>query len=310
MYETYFGFRALPFGASPDPRFLCLLPHVRENLACLHYAIAARRGVLVMTGEVGTGKTTLLKAVLNTFPAKQLMSVFLFNPRLELPDLMEFIFYEFRIPVERRTKAGMLLQLHRWLLDRYAENRLCVIVVDEAQHLSPIVMEELRLLTNMETSSAKLLQVVLSGQPELEDRLLEYNVRQLLQRVTVWCKTEPLTDDQTPLYIAERLRIAGASGPLFAPDAIDLVHKYSRGIPRIVNVICEHALICAYSEQTMSISPEIIESVAIAMNLKQHPPELRGAPLSRGRETNQRTQESVFHDPIQDSLEPPGANEL
>lgn len=309
MYESHFGFRALPFGASPDPRFLCLLPQVRENLASLHYAIAARRGVLVMTGEVGTGKTTLLKAVLNTFAAKRLLSVFLFNPRLNLPDFLEFVFCEFRIPIQRGSKAALLLRFRQWLLDRYAEDRLCVIVVDEAQQVSQSVMEEIRLLTNIETSSAKLLQVILSGQPELEDRLLEYNFRQLLQRVAVWCKTQPLTSDQTPLYVVERLRVAGASEPIFSRDAMDLIHNYSKGIPRLINLICEHALICAFAGQTRSISPEIIESVAETMNLKHHPPALRGTPLSRGRELNRQAQAAIFYDPLLDSQEKPRTTE-
>lgn len=310
MYESFFGFRALPFGASPDPRFLCLLPSVRENLASLHYAIAARRGVLVMTGEVGTGKTTLLKAVLNTFSSKRLLSVFLYNPRLNFSDLMEFIFYEFRIPVRRPTKANLLMQLDQWLLDRYAEDRLCVLVVDEAQHLSSNVMEEIRLLTNMETSSAKLLQVILSGQPELEDRLMEYNLRQLLQRVSVWCKTQPLSADQTPIYISERLRIAGAQAQVFDSGAIDLVHKYSKGIPRIINVVCEHALICAYAGQTKFVTSETIESVAEMMNLKQHPPALRGTALPRGRNLNQRAPETMSTNSIQDPAVTPRTSGL
>jgi type II secretory pathway predicted ATPase ExeA len=228
-----------------------------------------------MTGEVGTGKTTLLRAVLSTFDKTRLSSIFLFNSRLDFQDFVEFVFDEYHIPIQRPTKAMMLLQLHRWLMARYSENHLCVIVVDEAQHLSSSVMEEIRLLTNMETPSAKLLQVVLSGQPELEDKLMDHSVRQLLQRVAVWCRTQPLTTEQTPIYIAERLRIAGSREPLFSPEAIKLVHKYSKGIPRLINVICEHALICAFAGQTKFISPEIIESVATAMNLKQHPPAIR-----------------------------------
>ena len=299
MYEAHFGLRALPFGSSPDPRFLCLLPQVKENLAALHYAIAARRGVVVMTGEVGTGKTTLLKAVLNTFTEAQISTVFLFNPRLDVPNFLEFVFYEFGIPIERQTKAGMLVQLRKWLMDRFAEGRLCVIVVDEAQDVSWELMEEIRLLTNMETPSSKLLQVVLSGQPELEERLLNPDIRQLLQRVNVWCKTQPLTSDQTPLYIAERLRIAGASAPIFNSAAIELVHQYSKGIPRLINVVCEHALICAFAEQKEAVSPEVIEHVVTTLNLKQHPPSLRGAPLARGRRLNQALQ--TFNAPVQDS---------
>jgi type II secretory pathway predicted ATPase ExeA len=270
MYEKNFGLRASPFGTSPDPRFLCMLPQIRETLASLQYGIASRRGFVVMTGEVGTGKTTLLKAVLGTFIQVRVSSAFVFNPRLDVHDFLEFVLTEFNIPVKRRTKAGMLLDLNSWMIDRYREGGLCVIAVDEAQNLSWELMEEIRLLTNLETSSDKLLQIVLSGQPELEKKLRDPRVRQLRQRISVWCKTHPLTSEQTPAYITERLRIAGASQPLFTPAAMDAVHNIAKGIPRLINLICEHAMICAYAEQTLPITPHTIESVTAQLNLDEH----------------------------------------
>ena len=271
MYKSFFGLRVLPFGASPDPRFLYMMPQIRETLACLQYGIAARKGFVVMTGEVGTGKTTLLKTVLSGFSKDRVSSAFVFNPRLNVLDLLEFVLTDFGIPPERRTKSGMLLQLNRWLIERFRDRGLCVIVVDEAQNLSWKLLEEIRLLTNLETSSEKLLQIVLSGQPELEKMLRDPRVRQLRQRISIWCKTQRLTADQTQAYIAERLRIAGASRPALSPEAAQLVHHYSKGIPRVINLICDHAMISAYVEQIKPIPARIVESVSIELELDQQP---------------------------------------
>jgi type II secretory pathway predicted ATPase ExeA len=271
MYRSFFGLRALPFGASPDPRFLFLRPQIRESLACLQYGIAARKGFVVMTGEVGTGKTTLLKAVLDTFAKGRISTAFVFNPCLDVLDFFDFVLTDFGIPPKKRTKSAMLLQLNSWLVEKYRARQLCAIVVDEAQDLSWELLEEIRLLTNLETSSEKLLQIVLSGQPELEDKLHNPNVRQLRQRVALWCRTRPLTGEETQAYIAERLRIAGASQPILLPEAAELVHLYSKGIPRIINLICEHAMISAYVEQVNPIPAHIVEAVGLELDLVQHP---------------------------------------
>ena len=271
MYRPFFGLSALPFGASPDPRFLYMMPQIRESLACLQYGIATRKGFVVLTGEVGTGKTTLLKTVLSSFVKGRVSTAFVFNPRLDVLDFLEFVLTDFGIPPKARTKSGMLLQLNGWLIDRFRENGLCAIVVDEAQNLSWELLEEIRLLTNLETSSEKLLQIVLSGQPELEDKLRDPCVRQLRQRVSLWCRTKPLVAEQTGAYIVERLRIAGASGEVLTPDAVKLVHHYSKGIPRLINLICEHSLISAYVEQVKPIPARIVESVGIELDLDQQP---------------------------------------
>lgn len=271
MYRSFFGLRVPPFGPSPDPRFLCMTPHIREALACLQYGIATRKGFVVMTGEVGTGKTTVLKTVLSTFAKDRVSSAFVFNPRLDVLDFLEFVLTDFGIPPKARTKSGMLLQLNQWLIERFRENGLCVIVVDEAQNLSWDLLEEIRLLTNLESSSEKLLQIVLSGQPELADKLRDPSVRQLRQRISVWCRTQPLSWDQTQAYITERLRIAGATHPVLSPEAIQLVHRYSNGIPRLINLICEHALISAFVEQIKPIPPRIVESVSLELDLDQQP---------------------------------------
>ena len=271
MYRSFFGLRVLPFGASPDPRFLYMMPRIREALACLQYGIAARKGFVVMTGEVGTGKTTLLKTVLSSFTKDRVSTAFVFNPRLDVLDFLEFVLTDFGIPPKARTKSGMLLQLNRWLIERFRNQELCAIVVDEAQNLSWELLEEIRLLTNLETSSEKLVQIVLSGQPELEEKLRNPSVRQLRQRISMWCKTYPLSSEETQAYIAERLRIAGARQPVLLPEAVQLVYRYSKGIPRLINLICEHAMISAYVEQIKPIPARIVESVSTELDLDDQP---------------------------------------
>jgi general secretion pathway protein A len=271
MYKSFFKLQSSPFGTSPDPRFLYMMPHTREALACLEYGISARKGFTVLTGEVGTGKTTLLRRALSSFSNRRVSTAFVFNPRLDTLDFLEFVLTDFGIVPATRTKSGMLLQLNRWLIERFRMEETCVVVVDEAQNLSWELLEEIRLLTNLETSSEKLLQIVLSGQPELDEKLRHPSVRQLRQRVSLWCRTQALTENQTRSYVAERLRIAGATWPLFSAPALDLVHRYSRGIPRLINLVCEHALIVGYVEQIQQITPSIVEGVATELELETQP---------------------------------------
>jgi len=271
MYKAFFKLQHNPFGTSPDPRFLYMMPHTREALACLEYGISSRKGFTVLTGEVGTGKTTLLRRALGSFNGRRVSTAFVFNPRLDVLDFLEFVLTDFGLVPANRTKSGMLLQLNRWLIERYRMDETCVVVVDEAQNCSWELLEEIRLLTNLETSSEKLLQIVLSGQPELEEKLRQPSVRQLRQRVALWCRTQPLTESQTHAYVAERLRIAGATWQIFSPEALDLVHRYSRGIPRIINLLCENSLIVAYVEQVQQVTAAIVEGVAIELELETQP---------------------------------------
>ncbi|MGD0735520.1 MAG: AAA family ATPase [Terracidiphilus sp.] len=280
MYKAFFGLRAQPFGASPDPRFLYMMPQIWEALAGLQYGIASRKGFVVLTGEVGTGKTTLLKTVLSSFAKDRVSSAFVFNPSLDVLDFLEFVLTDFGITPKTRTKSGMLLQLNRWLIDRFRAGGLCVIAVDEAQNLSWELLEEIRLLTNLETSSEKLLQIVLSGQPELEEKLRNPCVRQLRQRISVWCRTHELKAEETQAYINERLRIAGASQLIMSPEAAHVVHRYSKGIPRLINLICEHSMISAYVEQIIPIPARIVEAVAIELDLEDQPFTLSSMALS------------------------------
>ncbi len=280
MYTNFYKLQTCPFGTSPDPRFLYMMPHTREALAGLEYGIAERKGFTVLTGEVGTGKTTLLRSALGSLGQQHVSTSFVFNPLLDPLDFLEFVLTDFGLTPDSRTKSGMLLQLNRWLIERYRRQETCVVVVDEAQNLSWELLEEIRLLTNLESSSGKLLQIVLSGQPELEEKLRHPSVRQLRQRIFLWCRTQPLTLEQTGEYIVERLRIAGANQTIFSPEAAQLVHRYSRGIPRTINLICEHALILGYVEQIPLIPGPLIDHVAEDLELTM--PSFLMAPAAMG----------------------------
>ncbi len=271
MYKSFFKLQSNPFNTNPDPRFLYMMPHTREALAGLEYGITARKGFIVLTGEVGTGKTTLLRSALASFDSSRVFTSFLFNPRLEVLELLEFILADFGITVETKTKSSMLIALNRWLIERFRRQETCVLVIDEAQSLSLELLEEIRLLTNLETSSEKLLQIVLSGQPELEDKLRQPALRQLRQRVSLWCRTIPLRPEETGDYIAERLRIAGTTQKIFLPDAVQAIQQASHGIPRVINLICEHALVDAYADQTQQVSAGVIQAVARDLDLDTQP---------------------------------------
>lgn len=271
MYKSFYQLKSNPFGASPDPRFLYMMPHTREALAGLEYGIAARKGFIVLTGEVGTGKTTILRRALASFEQNRVFFSFVFNPLLEPLDFLEFVLADFGITPTTRNKSAMLIQLNRWLIERFREEQTCVIVVDEAQNLSWELLEEIRLLTNLETSSEKLVQIVLSGQPELDQKLRQPNIRQLRQRIALWCRTQPLTHEQTAAYITQRLLIAGTSQVIFPPESVALIHRGSRGIPRLINLVCEHSLILGYVEQLHSIPPAIVEDVLQDLDLETQP---------------------------------------
>jgi general secretion pathway protein A len=263
MYKSFFGLKDNPFNVNPDPRYLFLTKEIEEALSSLMYGIQTRKGFLSLTGEVGTGKTTIINCLLDWLHQRRTRTAFLFNSRMNSNQLFDFILAEFEISCETRTKSQQLLKLNQWLLERYRAGETSVLIIDEAQNLTYPVLEEIRLLTNLETSTEKLLQIVLSGQPELEGKLQLPELRQLRQRIMLRCKTAPLTKEQTHDYIAQRLKIAGAGPePIFSPKAIETVHLYSLGIPRVVNLLCEHSLVNAYAEQQKPISPKIVEDVA------------------------------------------------
>jgi len=270
MYKGFFGLKDNPFNVNPDPRYLYFTKEIEEALSGLKYGVQNRKGFITLTGEVGTGKTTLINRLLDWLHGQRVRTAFLFNSRMNSSQLFDFILAEFGIVCESRTKSQQLMRLNQWLLDRFRAGETTVLIVDEAQNLTYPVLEEIRLLTNLETSTEKLLQIVLSGQPELEEKLKLPQLRQLRQRIMLRCKTMPLSKDQTSDYIVERLRIAGASGaPIFSPEAVEVIHKYSDGIPRVVNLLCEHSLINAYVEQQRPITAKTVEDVAHEFQLDE-----------------------------------------
>jgi putative secretion ATPase (PEP-CTERM system associated) len=273
MYQRFFGLRENPFNVNPDPRYLYLTTQIQEALAGLTYGIQNRKGFILLTGEVGTGKTTLLNRLLDWLHGQRVATAFIFNSRLDENQLFDFMMAEFEIPCESREKSQVLMRLNHWLLERYRAGETAVLVVDEAQNLSSDVLEEIRLLTNLETSTEKLLQIVLTGQPELEEKLKTPHLRQLRQRITLRCHTSALSLEETFGYIAERLRIAGAnSEPIFSKEAIQTVHMYSRGIPRVVNLLCEHSLINAYVDGLRPVPAHLVEEVVQEFQLDQIAP--------------------------------------
>ncbi len=279
MYKKFFGLRESPFNVNPDPRYLYLTRHIQEALACLIYGIQTRKGFVLLTGEVGTGKTTVLNKLLEWSRQEGIATAFMFNPRLSEVEFFDFMLADFGIPSDSALKSRTLMKLNQWLLEQYQSGKRAVLIVDEAQNLSADMLEEIRLLTNLETSTEKLLQIVLAGQPELEEKVNDPQLRQLRQRITLWAKTRPLTLLETHGYVKERLRIAGTGEEIFSAGAIEVVHRYARGIPRIINLLCEHALISAFVEHTKTVSEKLVEDVARDFDLQEFDvePEARSA---------------------------------
>jgi len=269
MYKEFFGLRANPFNVNPDPRYLFLTRHTEEALACLTYGIQSRKGFVLLTGEVGTGKTTLINKLLEWLRAQQVPTAFIFNSRMNVPQFLDYMMADFGIPCDTKSKSQVLLRLYNWLLERYRAGETAVLIVDEAQNLGDDVLEEIRMMTNLETFTEKLLQIVLVGQTE--QKLKQPNLRQLRQRLTLRAKTHPLTMDETRAYIQQRLRIAGSNGhQIFDGDAILAIHKYSNGIPRVVNLICEHCMVSAFVDQKQNVGVNIVDAVARDFDLGDH----------------------------------------
>jgi general secretion pathway protein A len=263
MYKEFFGLRANPFNVNPDPRFLFLTRHTEEALACLTYGIQSRKGFVLLTGEVGTGKTTLVNKLLEWLRLQQVATAFIFNSRMNVPQFLDYMMADFNITCDANAKSQLLMRLYNWLLDRYRAGETAVLIVDEAQNLSDEVLEEIRLMTNLETFTEKLLQIVLVGQPELEQKLKQPNLRQLRQRLTLRAKTHPLTLEETRAYVAQRLKIAGSNGQqIFSPESLTAIHRFSNGIPRVINLLCEHCLVSCFVDHQPVVQANVVEAVA------------------------------------------------
>lgn len=274
MYNAYFGLEAAPFRINPDPRFLYMSESHAEALATLVYAVQEHKGFITLTGEVGTGKTTILNALLQKL-GTTVQTAYIFNTSLGVEDLFAALFEELDIePIEPFRKTAALSRLNHYLIDRLKKGLQTLLIVDEAQNLSDAMLEEIRMLSNLETPQSKLLQIMLVGQPELADKLSQPALRQLRQRVELRHAIRPLLSEETSSYIRERLLVAGhARGDLFTSSAERAVHRFARGIPRVTNVLCDNALIVAFSREAPKVTAQMVEEAASDLGLCASPGE-------------------------------------
>jgi general secretion pathway protein A len=273
MYERFFGLRERPFDLLPNPRFLFLPARQREAFSNLRYGLSGPRGLTLLIGEAGTGKTTLVQATLAEIDKSSTECVLLSNPTLTRPEFYEYLATAFDLPFEARaSKTKFLFELRRHLLERQVNDQTSALLVDEAQSLPYELLEEVRLLSNIETPTSKLINVVLAGQPELADKLNEPRLRQLKQRIALRCQLMPFDSHETAAYIAGRLRIAGGEpAAIFTREAILTIHEMSRGLPRTINVICENALIGGFATQARPVSRKIVDEVCRDFDLGEMP---------------------------------------
>jgi general secretion pathway protein A len=270
MYKTFFGLTRNPFEITPDPRFFYGTARHNEALASLYHGIERRKGFIVVTGEVGTGKTLLARCLFQILKQQKISFAYVFNPLLPVLEFLQYAASDMGLPTKCKTKSEVLIELNRYLISQYHRNSTAALIVDEAQLLNWEMLEEIRLLTNLETAQQKLLQIVLIGQPELDEKLESQDLRQLKQRISLRCRLQPLSYDETRKYISVRLRLAGAKGQhqaIFSDNTVELIHRYSQGIPRLVNTICEGALVSSFAVKSSVVLPELVEEIAADFRL-------------------------------------------
>lgn len=262
MYCEYFGFSEKPFTITPNPHFIFLSSNHREAFAHLVYGIDTHAGFISMTGEVGTGKTTLLRTLLVQLDPEKYRSALIFNPCLSGEQLLANICRELCVEAAESNSFGYLDSLNRFLLDQHLAGRTVVLVIDEAQNLAPAVLEQVRMISNLETEQDKLIQIILAGQPELDELLGRHDLRQLSQRITVRCRLASMGFQDTMEYINHRLKISGCRIPgLFSRSAMKRIYRFSRGIPRVINVTCEQALVMAWTRDSLQVDGAIVGRV-------------------------------------------------
>jgi general secretion pathway protein A len=267
MYNEFYGFSEEPFNVTPDPRFLYQTPDHREALASMLYGINERKGFVSITGEVGTGKTTLIHHLLNNLDEK-VKAVFIYRTNITFEELLKEILLELELPLGDQKKASLIRQLNEYLIQRLSRDEVLAIIIDEAQNLSKEVMEELRTLSNLETPKSKLLQIVLVGQPELEAKLNSEELRQLKQRIGIRRQIRPLSLKESRQYIDHRLNLVGSSSSkVFTAEAVSLICRYAQGIPRTINILCDNALLIGYSLFKKKIDASIIKEVLKDMGI-------------------------------------------
>jgi len=274
MYKQFFGLTRNPFEITPDPSFLFPTNKHNEALAALYYGVRMHKGFVVLTGEVGTGKTLLVRCLLHLLKNTAINYAYIFNSILSPLEFLQHISGDFGLPASGKNKSEVLLQLGKYLVERYQKGLTTLLVVDEAHHLSAEVLEEVRLLTNLETTTRKLLQILLVGQPELDEKLDSFELRQLKQRIALRAQLDHLTLEETKGYIQLRLQKAGAtrSETVFSVETINAVHWHTKGIPRLINTVCESSLITTYARQQTSVTVDVIEEVARDLRLVQTSP--------------------------------------
>jgi general secretion pathway protein A len=276
VYQEFYGLVRSPFEMTPDPAFLYLSEAHREGLATLVYGVQARKGFVLLTGEVGTGKTTLLHALLAQLD-RDTASAFIFNPRLDPLDFFRVLFDEYGIEKPCHTKAEYLLALNHFLIERLQSDGPTLLIVDEAQNLSAEMLEEVRLLSNLETPTSKLIQIMLVGQPELWEMLARPELRQLRQRIVLRHRLEPFHEADTGSYVEERLRLAGYTGKgIFDRGALREIHRVSGGTPRLVNIVCDGALLLGFAREKARLGAPEIREVARDLDLGE-----TGGPVDR-----------------------------
>lgn len=269
MYNAFFGFEDNPFNLSPDPMFLYRSRQHEEALANLIYGVQSRKGFIVLTGEVGTGKTTMLECLRDYLEAQYVEFAFIFNSRINSEQFHEMIAYDLDLRCDRRSKTEVLFALNALLLQQAAEGRTTVLIVDEAHNLEWEVLEEIRMLGNLENRRGKLIQVILAGQPELDRKLESPDLRQLKQRIVLRCHLQPFTEEESCEYIATRLEKAGMPDQtVFPRDLISEIHLRSRGTPRLINAICDNLLLIAFAVESRVCTLEMLDEVSRDMRLE------------------------------------------
>ncbi|MEI6206144.1 MAG: AAA family ATPase [Desulfuromonadales bacterium] len=262
MYCEFFGFSEKPFTITPNPHFVYLSTIHREAFARLLYGVDSHAGFISLTGEVGTGKTTLLRTLMGHLDQEKYRNALILHSHLSRVQLLSNICSEFEISVKHKNAAGYLDALNRFLLDQNIQGKTVVLVIDEAQNLKPDVLEQVRLISNLETERDKLIQIILAGQPEFNDILKRHDLRQLNQRITIRCNLLPMDFVDVAEYIKHRLKLAGGRNPeLFSKNAVKKIFRFSRGFPRLINVVCEQALVMAWTQESLTVSPLIASSV-------------------------------------------------
>jgi general secretion pathway protein A len=270
MYKEFYKLRFDPFEITPNPSFLFLTRRHQEALAALYYGVQRRKGFVALTGDVGTGKTLLLRCLLRMLKNSNIVWAHVFNGRLSSLEFLDYVATEFGLAASGKTKGQLLQDLAKYLFSRQQRKLTTVIVVDDAQGLSVEVLEEIRLLGNLETETEKLVQILLVGQHELDEKLDSFGLRQLKQRIALRSRLEPFNLEETRSYIRHRLRCAGAPSEardLFADETIERVFRHTRGVARLVNTVCENALIAAFARQLTRVPPDIVDEVAYDLRL-------------------------------------------